>query len=482
MSTSASTSLLSLLLLLLFTCVLSQTPKTPIFAYSHFRHGARGPLNLLSNGSDYFGEQWDTAGELTAVGMRTEFLLGYRNHLRYQSLLSATYDPRELYVVSSDINRTIMSATAQLQGLYPESTGPTLTDEQLNHTIVPTTITEDIQAEIDRLQNVSLPNQINTIPIHVYYNGERRFRLHDANICTPLKEIKTNNGNTNKDALKLVEDFSTKYQSALEQFIIGEGQNYSDIVYLNKLTDQYISDVYNGRNMSWISAYGVDPDTFLNDSLNVFQGVIQYYLYGDAERQVYRMAMSPIFGEMLTYMKNRVNAVILNQHDVKYNDYTKPKFVMVSGHDTSIGGSQLFMKELFELQHEFITPVFNSHSSFEVFLNETSSEGADVLSYNDFYVEYSFNDQLLGTFNFARFVEVVEQALMTQEEIGKFCDFEEYKNKEGSVYVWTTVLFGVLLLVLIIVVVVCFLKYSKLPKEVEDYKKVEEGVFPRVTV
>jgi hypothetical protein len=155
---------------------------------------------------------------------------------------------------------------------------------------------------------------------------------------------------------------------------------------------------------------------------------------------------------------------------------------MVSGHDTSIGGSQLFMKELFELQHEFITPVFNSHSSFEVFLNETSSESEDVLSYNDFYVEYSFNDQLLGTFNFARFVEVVEPALMTQEEIGKFCNFEEYKNKEGSVYVWTTVLFGVLLLVLIIVVVVCFLKYSKLPKEVEDYKKVEEGVFPRVTV
>ena len=480
-----STHVLSILsFLVLCSSVLSQTAKTPVFAYSHFRHGARGPLNLLSNGSDYFGEQWDTAGELTAVGMRTEFLLGYRNHFRYQDFLSATYDPRELYVVSSDVNRTIMSVTSQLQGLYPESTGPTLTDEQLNHTTVPTTITEDIQAEIDRLQNVSLPNQINTIPIHVYYKGERRFLLHDANICTPLKNIKTHNGNNNQDALQLVKDFSTKYKASLKKFIIGSGQNYSDIVYLNKLTDQYISDVYNGRNMSWISQYGIDPDTFLNDSLNIFQGVIQYYLYGDAERKVHRMAMSPIFGEMLTYMKNRVDSVILSQHEVRYDDYSKPKFVMVSGHDTSIGGSQLFMKELFQLQHEFITPVFNSHTSFEVYLNETSSEGADVLSYNDFYVEYAFNDQLLGTFNFAKFVEVVESALMTQEEIGKFCDFEEYKNqhKEIDFYMWTTVLFGVLFLVLVIVVVVCFLKYNKLPKEVEDYRKVEEGVFPRVSV
>ena len=87
-----------------------------VFVYTHFRHGARGPLyNLTLDGIDYFGKQWTNPQDLTAVGMRMHNTLGIRNRKRYQGLLSKTFDPREVIVKSTNFNRTIQSAYSQLQ-------------------------------------------------------------------------------------------------------------------------------------------------------------------------------------------------------------------------------------------------------------------------------------------------------------------------------------------------------------------------------
>ena len=55
-----------------------------IFVYTHFRHGARGPLyNVTLDGIDYFGKQWINPQDLTAVGMRMHYTLCIRNRKRY---------------------------------------------------------------------------------------------------------------------------------------------------------------------------------------------------------------------------------------------------------------------------------------------------------------------------------------------------------------------------------------------------------------
>ena len=74
-------------------------------------------------------------GELTGIGERMHYLLGFRNRKRYieeKQFLSEKYDPHEILIYSSYYNRTLVSAASQLQGFYPqnEGLGETLTEEK----------------------------------------------------------------------------------------------------------------------------------------------------------------------------------------------------------------------------------------------------------------------------------------------------------------------------------------------------------------
>ena len=84
------------------------------------RHGAREPLSMLYNGKELL----DIWGELTTVGMREHFLLGRQLREKYinqEKLLQPFFDPSEVYIRSTDVNRTIVSAISHLMGLYDVS-------------------------------------------------------------------------------------------------------------------------------------------------------------------------------------------------------------------------------------------------------------------------------------------------------------------------------------------------------------------------
>jgi len=52
------------------------------------------------------------------------YLLGLRNRIRYideLKFLSDKFDPHEILIYSTSVNRTLVSVSAQLQGLYPQS-------------------------------------------------------------------------------------------------------------------------------------------------------------------------------------------------------------------------------------------------------------------------------------------------------------------------------------------------------------------------
>ena len=85
------------------------------------RHGSRAPQNL----EKCFGDKWpEGPSQLTPSGERQHYLLGQYMRNRYivkNKFLSETYDPKEIFVYSSDLSRTIMSASAHMTGIYPRT-------------------------------------------------------------------------------------------------------------------------------------------------------------------------------------------------------------------------------------------------------------------------------------------------------------------------------------------------------------------------
>ena len=89
-----------------------------LFVWEHFRHGARGPYIAVDpkTNLDFIGIKWNGMGELTPLGMRMLYLLGISYKKKYSNFLSEKYNPNELYITSTNVNRTIISVYSFLKG------------------------------------------------------------------------------------------------------------------------------------------------------------------------------------------------------------------------------------------------------------------------------------------------------------------------------------------------------------------------------
>ena len=88
-----------------------------VFLYAHYRHGARAPLAINDSFYDRFGEYWDNPGELTGLGQRMLYILGLKNREKYikqEKFLSEKFDPHEIYIHSTNYNRTMESGSSYL--------------------------------------------------------------------------------------------------------------------------------------------------------------------------------------------------------------------------------------------------------------------------------------------------------------------------------------------------------------------------------
>ncbi|XP_030371742.1 prostatic acid phosphatase [Scaptodrosophila lebanonensis] len=107
------------------------------FAHVIFRHGDRMPVDPYPtdpwNNQTFWPARW---GQLTNRGKRQHYELGKWLRKRYNALLGATYDRQQIFVQSTDVDRTLMSAQSNLAGFY-EPEGSDIWNEDLKWQPIP---------------------------------------------------------------------------------------------------------------------------------------------------------------------------------------------------------------------------------------------------------------------------------------------------------------------------------------------------------
>ncbi|EHB09870.1 Prostatic acid phosphatase [Heterocephalus glaber] len=257
-----------------------------------FRHGDRSPIETFPN--DPIGESsWpDGFGQLTQLGMKQHYELGEYLRKRYGKFLNESYKREQVYIQSTDVDRTLMSALANLAALFPP---------------VGTSI-----------WNPSLLWQ--PIPVHTVAVSEDRLLYLPFRNCPRFQELES-------ETLKS-EEFQTRiqpYKDFIKTLPTLSGFQGRDLFEIwSKVYDPlYCEGIHNFTLPSWATK---DTMTKLRE-LSELSLLSLYGIHKQKEKS--RLQGGVMINEILNHMKSATQPQ-------KYK-----KFVMYSAHDTTVSGLQM---------------------------------------------------------------------------------------------------------------------------------------------
>ena len=411
-----------------------------IFVYQHIRHGARGPSasynSLFIDGVDEFRVSWEGEGdgELTLVGKREHYDIGVRNRHKYghgkngYGLIDfSTYDPEEVLFHVTDYNRTHQSLNSELIGMYQPGLLKTLTNKQKEGSFPPNgdiwfnesqyeednyTLYSDIIKEIDELGNKTIIDNIPIFNVHPF--GQNRTFNLESN-CHNLNFLRQESIKTKREYLY---GYFLKYAEELKEFFNFENTSFvTDIRMMNSITDHYISDYKNFKDLSiFHEMTGINLDEFMKESGEFYhKWMYNYY----CTNETCQMESARLMEDLLGYMKRRIDTP-----DFK-KSYKAPKMVIDCGHDTTVAPMQFFMKYAFRNRPDYnITTQycgFACNIYFELYKKKIEKP--------EYYVYYYIDDELKHIFEYEEFVETIKKALVTQDYIVEYCITDEEKEE-----------------------------------------------------
>ena len=478
-------SFFKILLLSLFSIYISdESTDKLIFVATHFRHGARAPQGYIDTVKrlDYTLESWDNPGELTGMGKRMHYLLGLRNRERYinetfPNFLSSKFDPHEILIYSSSLNRTLLSVTAQLQGLFPtkEKLGETLDDEQQKGAKPRVNLSKEIEDYAkNHLKDQALPDYLTIAPVRMISPLEKKIIIYDIPQCLFRRdEFRKKNYETLESLKKIVNQFNSEYKPKLEskysQYM--KDKEY-DIHFVDYFCDGLIAGYTEGKPLHVLDNTEINKTKLYEFCVEFSKLNFRDWISGDKDRTLATLEVSKLMREFIHYMRERVNIHKSGQEkEVAENkkDYSKPKMMMISGHDSTISTLEMFFTKIFQdndAEKYYKYPYFATQVALEVVVNDSIPK--DKLQDSDYKINYYFNDELIFTKNMEEFIKNVEPALWTDEKIDQFCNFtipQTETDPKKSVYFYLTIAFsittGLLLIAMIIVIVKCRKKTSE---------------------
>ena len=435
--------------------------KKVLFIFEHSRHGIKTPsyLNDSSNLRDIFGQEWIGLKELTRGGSRMEYLLGVYLKNYYKEFFSEKYNPNEIYIMSSDSNRTVESALAQIQGIYQNKTDINLTNYQINRSI-PYYFENKLDPEFERflesIENYSLPHNIQIPPIHSIDDRYHIYRISENENCEPYNYIKEDN--LKKTVVKnFINNFNYTFgELLLSNLSISDKNYFTNINNIDIVCDNFLSNYEIGNKLNKIFNEKKYID-FYDECIEYF--TLKYkeiHIQGIKKNNIVGLiTQSQIMRIILNYMKKRYDL------SIKGNEYEdliingSPKYVMLKGHDFTISTMEDLLKIIFETEISF--PSIGS-SQFFVLNKISNSLGT---KYN---VEIIFNDKIKLEIDFNSFEKKIKKKIWSSKKVADFCGWDEYA-KEVSINTKEIVLILIIILLCLanlgIIIFICYVNNRK---------------------
>jgi len=283
-------------ILIFATIVYAESPDLLI---ELFRHGARAPDRATYDTEKYWVNR---LGQLTPVGMRMHYVLGASMRERYPDLLSK-YDPQKVYVRSTDLDRTLMSAYSHMQGIFQQS-GP-----EIEKNIDLSNLQSESVKEILTGRN-ALPGKAQSVPIYSLFNAEDHL-LRGFHHCERQSQYRKQNMEDPKTI-----SLEKNEMKEVVQYLAGKGIKATDIPGLRDVGEAAISHKFENINLP----AGISTDSqFFKDVKFAYE-----YYYAKAheglpiQRTLYAV---PILESIVTYIddfltgKTPRNAIFLSAHD-----------------------------------------------------------------------------------------------------------------------------------------------------------------------
>ena len=405
-----------------------------IFVYQHIRHGARGPSasynSLFKDGIDEFRVSWEGEGdgELTLVGKREHYDIGVRNRHKYgmgpnglKLINFSHYNPEEVLFHVTDYNRTHQSLNSELIGMFQPGILGTLTELQVNGSLPPNDKVwfekqnESLYQEIlEEIQNLGNKTIIDNIPVFNVkpFPANRTFNLE--NNCHNLTNMRLE---SIKGKDEILYSYFVKHQDELREFFQFDNNSaFTDIVMMNSITDHYISDYKNYKDLSiFHNETGIDLDEFMEKCGQFYlDWMYNYY----CTNVTCAMESSRLMEDLLGYMKRRI------QYYPK-TTYYAPKLVIDCGHDTTVAPMQMYMYETFKDKDYGIRTQycgFACNLYFELYKTKNGP--------TKYYVKYYIDEDLVYTFDYDEFDEAVRARMYSQDNITDYCITNEEKEEQ----------------------------------------------------
>ena len=411
-----------------------------IFLFEHCRHGARNPTE-----KDNLNISWKGKGELTAIGARMHYLLGIHNKNKYKDFLNEIFNPNEILIYSSDKNRTILSALNQLQGMYIQNEKiNTLNLNQIEKAI-PYYLKKNskIIKKKESLNDSSLPYGIQVVPVHIINDKEKLIKLTREKDCKIYDKIRNENMKK-KVYVDFLNKFNNEYgKDLLEYFKLKNNSFFNSYQGVEFFCSSFLPDYYDGKE---IKIKNISNEKFYNSCLDHYKLKYTELRINDKDNLIGLFSMSKFMRKLLFYIEENIK-----NDKIKKKNF--PKFLIYSGHDSTMSEMQDYLRILFNYKLEY--PSFASNLFIEVKKNENTKE---------FYVDFIFNDIIKGSIKYESFKNNILSKSWSDEKVAEFCEFPQYTKYfsiKKKILIFKIVCFVLIFLDIVILIILILFKVKK---------------------